>query len=163
MSVLIRPASAGDAAAAGQAGYAAWLKGISPIVPAEARARVTEESFASFVREMPEQILIAERAGIVAGLGATERGDNHISDIWVAPGHEGAGIGTALVRALETRIAGRRYDHATISVLSGNARALALYRHLDYGLVSQGSEFDIHLECDLETSFLRKDLTALLR
>ncbi|UUX51282.1 GNAT family N-acetyltransferase [Nisaea acidiphila] len=160
MSLRVRPASAGDAAAAGQAGYAAWLKGISPIVPAEARGRVTEESFASFVREIPEQILIAERAGVVAGLGATERGDNHISDIWVAPGHEGAGIGTALVRDLEKRIADRGYDNVTISVLSDNARALSLYRHLGYGLVSKGPEFDIHLGCDLETSFLMKDLTA---
>lgn len=129
-------------------------------MPAAARKRISEQSFASFVREMPEQILIAEKDGAVAGLGATERGDNHISDIWVAPAYEGGGLGRALVSALETRIAARGFDRATISVLSENERAVSLYRHLGYAPVSRAVTFDVHLDCALMTSVLAKVLTV---
>lgn len=158
MSFRIRPATATDADEAGRAGYAAWLKGIAPIIPKEARARVSEENFASFLRDLPEQVIVAERDGIVAAIGATENGGNHISDIWVAPAHEGLGIGSALVRALEDRIATRGYDVASISVLSANTRALSLYRYLGYCLIRSGLEYDPPLDCDLETSLLEKRL-----
>tara|TARA_E500000318_G_scaffold56116_1_gene52186 strand:+ start:40 stop:519 length:480 start_codon:yes stop_codon:yes gene_type:complete len=156
--VLIRPARSEDVDAAAQAGYSAWLKGMGPIVPEETRLLIGEESFASFISRVPEQILIAERAGQIAGMGATEDGDNYISDIWVAPKHEGHGIGRALVRALEARIVARGYKVAAISVLSENARALSLYRHLGYTLVSEGIEYREHLRCELATTKLEKTL-----
>ncbi len=131
---------------------------MGPIVPEETRLLIGEESFASFISRVPEQILIAERAGQIAGMGATEDGDNYISDIWVAPKHEGHGIGRALVRALEARIVARGYKVAAISVLSENARALSLYRHLGYTLVSEGIEYREHLRCELATTKLEKTL-----
>ncbi len=158
MIFRIRPATVADAAEAGRAGYAAWLKGIAPNISEEARARISEQTFVSFIRDLPEQIFVAEGEGLAAGIGATEKGGNHISDIWVAPEHEGKGIGSALVRALEERIAARGYDVASISALSANARALSLYRHLGYRLVRSGVEYDPSLDCDTETCFLEKVL-----
>lgn len=156
--ILIRNATAADADMAGRAAHTAWLKGIAPLVPAGARGRVSASDFVSFVRELPEQVLIAERGGEIAGIGACEHGDNHISDIWVAPSHEGRGLGAALVRALEERIAARRYERVTISVLSDNERALALYRHLGYRMTAEGLSYDRYLLVDLMTSHLEKRL-----
>tara|TARA_E500000318_G_scaffold86264_3_gene82632 strand:- start:327 stop:806 length:480 start_codon:yes stop_codon:yes gene_type:complete len=156
--ILIRGATAADADVAGRAAHAAWLKGIAPLVPAGTSGRVSASDFVSFVRELPEQVLIAERGGEIAGIGACEHGDNHISDIWVAPPHEGKGLGAALVRALEKRIAARRYQHVTISVLSDNERAFALYRHLGYRITAEGLSYDRYLLVDLMTSHLEKRL-----
>jgi ribosomal-protein-alanine N-acetyltransferase len=52
--------------------------------------------------------------GVLAGLGASEDRDNHISDIWVAPENEGKGVGSALIAALEERF--RVAGFATIAI-----------------------------------------------
>ena len=133
--VTVRPARASDARAIGAVGHAAWLKGIGVHVGPEAHARITPATFALF---------------------ATELGDNYISDVWVAPDHEGRGVATALIAAVEAVIRARGFDCFEIEVLTANERALRLYRHLGYEVTWQGCRDDLALAQELPKTRLSK-------
>jgi ribosomal protein S18 acetylase RimI-like enzyme len=51
----------------------------------------------------------------------------HVSDLAVAPGHDGRGIGRALLAHAETWARAHRCKMLTLSVFPGNTRARALY------------------------------------
>jgi len=58
----------------------------------------------------------------------------HISDIAVAPGLDGRGIGGRLLAFAETFAKGRGCRFLTLSVFPGNERARALYERHGYGV-----------------------------
>ena len=58
----------------------------------------------------------------------------HISDIAVAPGLDGRGIGGRLLAFAETFAKGRGCRFMTLSVFPGNERARALYERHGYGV-----------------------------
>ena len=84
-------------------------------------------------------VLVAVVEGEIAGYAAvftrfrsdepdddpSERG--HLSDLVVASGHRGAGIGRQLLRAAEERVRAAGVTEMRIGVLAGNEPALALY------------------------------------
>ncbi|HEY7808711.1 MAG TPA: GNAT family N-acetyltransferase [Croceibacterium sp.] len=57
----------------------------------------------------------------------------NVHDLAVLPRHRGRGIGRALLRAVEDEARSRGASKVTLEVLSGNARAKALYLALGYG------------------------------
>lgn len=63
----------------------------------------------------------------------TGRSNCHISDLAVAPGHEGQGVGRALLRHAEDWAREHRCALVTLAVLPGNERARALYEAAGYG------------------------------
>lgn len=156
--ILIRPARISDAGKIGDVGHAAWLKGIGVHVGPDAHERITPSTYAMFVTTRFGEIVVAEVGGEIAGFAGTELGDNYISDVWVSPDHEGRGVATALIAAMEAVIAGRGYDCAEIEVLSANVRALRLYRHVGYEVVWEGSRDDEVLALELHKTRLRKSL-----
>jgi GNAT superfamily N-acetyltransferase len=97
-----------------------------------------ENPFLPFPRDQGTRVLVAEYGGMPVGLGATEHGDNNISDIWISPLHEGKGAGSALIKALEQVIRDRSYGDASIQVAAANKRRCAVVRGRDYG--SMGSD-----------------------
>jgi ribosomal-protein-alanine N-acetyltransferase len=155
--LVVRPARPSDAGEIGRVGHAAWLKGIGVHVGPDAHARITPATFALFATTRCAEILVAEIGGALAGFAGTELGDNYISDVWVSPDHEGRGVATALIAAVEAVIRARGYDTCEIEVLTANERALRLYRHLGYEITWQGSRDDTALALDLPKTRLRKD------
>ncbi|ASY63870.1 acetyltransferase [Sinorhizobium sojae CCBAU 05684] len=157
--LVIRPALPEEIDVLAAVGLSAWRKGIGPLVSASVAARITASNpFVPFLRELRSLALVAEIDGRAAGIGACERGDDTISDIWIAPAFEGRGAGSALIRALEAQIAGRGYAKAHIQVAALNERALQLYRHLGYREIWRKVLFDPILETDLEKIGLSKPL-----
>lgn len=57
----------------------------------------------------------------------------HVSDIAVADGADGRGVGRALMAAGEAWARERGYDRLTLTVFARNARARAFYAHLGFG------------------------------
>jgi ribosomal protein S18 acetylase RimI-like enzyme len=58
----------------------------------------------------------------------------HISDLAVAPGCDGRGIGRALLAFAERWAREHHCRHMTLAVFPGNARARAVYEHAGYGI-----------------------------
>ncbi len=160
--VTVRPARPSELRELADIGLAAWKKGITPLVSAEVAARIEKNNpFIPFLREQGANVLVAEtKGGALAGIGASEHADNHISDIWVAPVHEGKGIGSALVKALEEQFRKRGFSEATIRVAADNRRALGLYLNLGYSETWRGFAHDPILDVTLESVALAKPLKA---
>lgn len=58
----------------------------------------------------------------------------HISDLVVAPKHDGKGVGSALLRYADRWAKEHRCRHLTLAVFPGNERARKLYEHHGYGV-----------------------------
>lgn len=58
----------------------------------------------------------------------------HIADLAVAPGCDGQGIGSTLLKFSEDWAKQHRCRHVTLAVFPGNTRARALYERHGYGL-----------------------------
>ncbi|MBR0556514.1 GNAT family N-acetyltransferase [Ciceribacter sp. L1K23] len=157
--ISLRPARPDDIPGLAELGFSAWKRGILPLVTSEVVRRLEGDNpFIPFLREQGGRILVAEWNGALAGLGGREHADNHISDIWVSPDHEGRGVGSALIRALEEDIRAAGFTEATISVAAENTRAFGLYRHLGYVDTWRGRAYDPILGVTLEKVALHKDL-----
>ena len=62
----------------------------------------------------------------------TGRSNCHVSDLAVAPGHEGRGIGKALLAHAEAWAGEHHCQLVTLAVFPGNERARALYESTGY-------------------------------
>ena len=159
--ISVRPARPEEIHELSAIGLASWKKGIMPLVPVEVASRIEKENpFVPFLKDQGGNILVAEADGALAGIGASEHADNCISDIWVAPEHEGKGIGTALILALEAQFRDRDFREASIRVAADNLRALDLYLHLGYHETWRGFDYDPILCVTLEKVALLKFLGA---
>lgn len=145
-----------DIPALANAAFAAWEKGVGPLVSEAARERISEVDFADFIRRDPEQVLAAYVDGKPVGYVATEYGDGYISDLWVDPLHEGKGLGRALMEAAFDLIRSRDLDSATIEVMTDNARALELYQRMGFVVSWQGVRPDGYLKEPIHKTGLLK-------
>ena len=156
--ILVRPARLVEFDRLAAIGLAAWERGISPLVPSQAWQRMrTAGPFRSFLRQRGDSLMVADLGGEAAGIAA--RDGDCISDLWVAPLHEGRGVGSALLASLEEAIARAGYAQARLEVLSANLRALALYRRRGYRPVWEGFRRDLTIGVDLHRTGLLKALT----
>ena len=73
-------------------------------------------------------ILVGEWDGDLVGWGACEKADDFITDLWVDPGFQDRGIGTALLEEIEAGIRQRGYPSARLDTHAGNAGAIRLYK-----------------------------------
>ena len=122
---------------------ASWDHGIAPLVPGLVRRRViAEQPFDAFVRTLGRRLLVADVGGLPVGAGADDHEEGHITDLWVAPEHQGHGVGSALLAAFEARIARTGVRAARLEVLTANVRALALYRYRGYRPEWRGLKLD---------------------
>ena len=155
--ILIRPARLVELDRLAAIRLAAWERGIRPLVPSRAWQRMrTVNPFRAFLRRRGDSVMVADLGGEAAGIAA--RDGDCISDLWVAPLHEGRGVGSALLASLEEAIARAGYPQARLEVLSANLRALALYRRRGYRPVWDGFRRDPALGIELHRTGLLKAL-----
>ncbi len=136
--------SADDGDVAGLEAMASRLHdfGPPPWRPREQMDQAVRASLVDAVQSPGEGqvVLIAEEAGMRAGYVHlhpdvdffTGETHGHVSDLVVAPGAEGRGIGRALMEAAEAWARARGYRLLTLNVFGDNVRARALYDRLGY-------------------------------
>lgn len=140
---------------------ASWDHGIAPLVPGLVHRRVVaEQPFDAFVRTLGRRLLVADVGGLPVGAGADDHEEGHITDLWVAPEHQGHGVGSALLAALEARIARTGSRAARLEVLTANVRALALYRYRGYRPEWRGLKLDRGIGIALHKTGMVKPLGA---
>lgn len=102
---------------------------------AGARAFAPEDFDAETAGEL---VLVARRAGRIAGLVSAWLPDHFIHLLVVAPAEQRSGVGSALLAACLARL-GRP---ATLKCLQANAGALAFYRRRGWQVVAPGRAED---------------------
>ncbi len=129
MSALnIRFATADDSAAIASVVRESWLEANKTLIPSDShRALTNSRNLAGFVAGEWQSIRVAEIGGEIVGTV----GVNPAGVIWmlyVLPGYQGCGVGSALYDAAigTLKSAGRR--RAVLEVLAANENAVAFYR-----------------------------------
>ena len=144
-SLTIRPARPGDRD---------WILSLAPRLhefgPPPWRPRdvmdraVTASIDGALTTPEPDQTVLVAEGGAREPVGFvhlhaatdfhTGERHGHVSDIVVAPGAEGCGVGAALMAAAEDWARARGFRLLTLHVFEGNTRARALYERLGYRL-----------------------------
>jgi ribosomal protein S18 acetylase RimI-like enzyme len=129
MAVLkIRPAEARDSAAVAAVVTESWLDANRGILPGDSLARLAHSSRVSALvaREWRDILVATLGEDIIGAVGVNPAGV--IWMLYVQPGHQGLGIGSALYDAAigNLKRAGRR--KALLEVLAANEHAVAFYR-----------------------------------
>lgn len=110
----------------------------------ELTAERQEELEAKFQRDLQENadgVLVAERAGVIAGWGMRVPQSNYISDLWVDPPLHGQGIGRQLLDALMSQILFDGFDRVLIGTHADNLPAIGLYQKAGFRIEWQGVEW----------------------
>lgn len=83
---------------------------------------------------------------------------NQITDLWVDPEHQGRGVGSALLQALENEIDAAGFETAEIETHARNHRAIDLYKRTGYVVRALSVKYSASLDCDIEKIELTKVL-----
>ncbi|MEE6208686.1 GNAT family N-acetyltransferase [Salarchaeum sp. III] len=147
---LVRDAARGDAARVREIAAVAWRDAHAPLIGEERVAEFlaehyTERDLRNAIASEKSAFLVAEREAVV---GFVEVGPVDDPDTWsvyriyVHPEHYGAGVGTALLDAAESRLPDS-VSRLRLVVLSGNDRARRFYEARGFEFVRETpNEFD---------------------
>ncbi len=97
-------------------------------------------SFDRFAREHYSLIKIGALDDEIVGWTAREGARDYISDLWVAPVHQGLGIGSALISALIRDMRSEGLKRARIDTHAANESAIRLYKDLGFAIVWRGMQ-----------------------
>jgi ribosomal-protein-alanine N-acetyltransferase len=159
----LRPAVLADRPALAAIAAAAFAQGVAVLLPPELRARADAARFTCFLAATPGVLLLAEANGVPVGCAlATLPAENdppaRLQGLWVAPGQNGQGIGSALLAAMEETLGRQGVGSLRVRVPSGQLRALGLFRRRGYALRTAGLRPEPVLEAMLRHSVLAKPL-----
>ena len=127
----LRPATAADVPALVDVARRAWLSAFADSAPPAfvARWRARDREPAWYARHWPAMTVAAVGG---APVGLVQPAADEVNGLWVAPEAQGRGIGTALLREAERRIASDGHRRAWLTCSEFNPRALAFYRARGY-------------------------------
>jgi ribosomal protein S18 acetylase RimI-like enzyme len=142
--ISTRSASLDDAQAIADFHVKVWRHTYRDLAPAQAHAALDEhyrgrkwrEKLAS--NERDQLVLVAQTGGRIVGIGAAGApsepifgGRGEIKFLYVDPHFKRRGIGRTLLAQLATHLQALRYPGAALSVVKGNAAAIAFYEALN--------------------------------
>jgi GNAT superfamily N-acetyltransferase len=137
MTVIVRPAVAGDADAVAAIWYGGWLDGHLGHVPDELVAFRTEESFGTRAAQRVADTTVAlvgdEVAGFVMVVG------DEVEQVYVSRDHRGSGVAGTLLTEAERQVKANGHREAWLAVATGNARARRFYERSGW---ADGGPFD---------------------
>ncbi len=126
----IRRAEPGDVDAIARIWDAGWRDAHLGRVPAALFRFRTAESYPDRVRERLPNITVGLNDGTVAGFVVAI--DDEIEQLYVDGSARGSGLGVAMLRAGEGRIAAAGHDRAWLAVAVGNVEARAFYERVGW-------------------------------
>lgn len=158
--LIIRPARAEEAEALGAIGFAAWAEGEHGVLDGGRGDRAAlKAEYLRFCRDTAARILVAAAGGRQLGWGARERGDDYVSDLWVAPEAQGQGVGSALLAGLERDIAAAGFLRAHLETRAGASAAIRFYERRGYAIEWRKEKFAASLGYAIDKVGLSKPLT----
>lgn len=131
----IRPATEADRPALIALQLASWRGAYAGLLSEAYLAGPVEVDIASLWTRAPgpgDFRLLAEAGGVVLGFVAVidKAGAPYVDNLHVAPAARGRGVGRVLMQAAASRLRARGDDRMWLTVMEGNAAALAFYRRI---------------------------------
>ena len=158
----IRKMTLADREMVGKVGFAAWTASDAfedSYLDPEVISRVQHE-FEIFPSGTQGEIYVAETGGAIVGWTARENARNYISDLWVAPEHQGRGVGRALLLYLCDLMMSEGLPTARLDTHAKNSAAIRLYERCGFTVIWRGVEYSRSMGVDLEKVHLEKVLAT---
>lgn len=137
LDMIIRKAVASEAERLAEIGYLAWERDLRPFLNGEQQNRQAERRrLHNAVHDLLDRTIVAERDGIPVGWCARARGKAYIPFLFVAPLSQNQGIGTLLLKRMESVLELEGCERVQLDTLSDNVRAVNFYQHQGYQILA---------------------------
>jgi ribosomal-protein-alanine N-acetyltransferase len=139
--LTIRKARADEIETLADIGFVAWERDLLPFLSGPAASRDSERRrLSAAVHELLDRIIVAEIDGVAVGWCARQRGKAYIPFLFVTPLLQNHGIGSALLRRMESMLELQGADRVQLDTLADNVRAVSFYQHQGYQILVLKSE-----------------------
>jgi ribosomal-protein-alanine N-acetyltransferase len=136
-SVLIRKAEPADARLLAELAYEAWEQGILPLLTENPGMRDAERHrLRRAVAETLTRIIVAEQDGYPVGWCSRSARRTYIPFLFVAPDNQGQGIGSMLLRRMETILELAGADRVHLETPADHIRAVRFYERQGYRILA---------------------------
>ena len=134
--ITIRKAVASEAERLADIALLAWERDLKPFLSGEAASRQNEKRRLGIaVHELLDRTIVAEIDNSPVGWCARARSRAYIPYLFVTPSLQNQGIGTLLLRRMESIIELEGADRVQLDTLSDNVRAVNFYQHQGYRIL----------------------------
>jgi ribosomal-protein-alanine N-acetyltransferase len=135
--VRIRKADSREIETLADIGYLAWERDLLPFFKDSAELRRGEERRLRFaVRDNLNRIIVAESESAAVGWCSRAGRRNYIPYLFVTPAMQNHGIGTMLLRRMESMLELEGGERVQLDTLADNVRAVRFYEHQGYNILA---------------------------
>jgi ribosomal-protein-alanine N-acetyltransferase len=135
--ILIRKAHPAETQRLADIGYEAWERSILPMLTEMPGTKQMEQRrLAHAVHEMLDRIIVAEVDGEAMGWVSRTKGRAYIPYLFVAPELQNHGIGTLLLRRMESMLELEGESRVHLETPADNVRAVRFYERQGYNILA---------------------------
>lgn len=141
LNTIIRKAAPSEIETLADIAYVAWERDLLPFLNGAAASRSAErDRLSAAVREGLDRIIVAEVNAVAVGWCQRARGRAYIPFLFVTPLLQNQGVGSALLRRMESILELGGADRIQLDTLADNVRAVNFYQHQGYQILALKSE-----------------------
>jgi ribosomal-protein-alanine N-acetyltransferase len=141
LNTLIRKAVPSEIETLADIAFVAWQRDLMPFLHGPAASPGLErDRLAAAVRDGLDRVIVAEVDGVSAGWCQRARGRPYIPYLFVTPLLQNQGIGSALLRRMESVLELEGADRIQLDTLADNVRAVNFYQHQGYRILAMKSD-----------------------
>jgi len=135
-NMIIRKAMPSEVETLADIGYVAWERDLMPFLNGPAASKQSERKrLSTAVHELLDRTIVAEIDEVAVGWCARQRGKAYIPFLFVTPLLQNHGIGSALLRRMESMLELQGADRVQLDTLADNVRAVTFYQHQGYQIL----------------------------
>lgn len=135
--VFIRKAEAREVEALADLAYLAWERDLLPYYKDSAELRRGEQRrLRQAVRDQLDRIIVGEAEGVLAGWCSRAFRRSYVPFLFVTPSLQNQGIGSTLLRRMESILELEGADRIVLDTLADNVRAVRFYEHKGYHILA---------------------------
>ena len=141
LNTIIRKAIPGEIETLADIAFVAWERDLLPFLNGPAASRQAERArLSTAVHDGLDRIIVAEVNKVAVGWCLRARGRAYIPFLFVTPLLQNQGIGSALLRRMESILELGGADRIQLDTLADNVRAVNFYQHQGYQILALKSE-----------------------
>jgi [ribosomal protein S18]-alanine N-acetyltransferase len=141
LNLLIRKAIPGEIETLADIAFVAWERDLLPFLHGSAASREAERNrLTAAVRDGLDRIIVAEVNEVSVGWCQRARGRAYIPFLFVTPLLQNQGVGSALLRRMESLLELEGADRIQLDTLADNVRAVNFYQHQGYQILALKTE-----------------------
>ncbi len=141
LNLLIRKAIPSEIETLADIAFVAWERDLLPFLNGPAVSREAERNrLEAAVRDGLSRVIVAEVNEVSVGWCQRARGRAYIPFLFVTPLLQNQGVGSALLRRMESMLELEGADRIQLDTLADNVRAVNFYQHQGYQILALKTE-----------------------